>query len=203
MKKQILLILFLALVSLNINSQQCLSTTGCTNFVKEYPTRGAPYTPTSSWQVLNNPATGSAAIMNGGNWTRFNVVSGNTYEWTYCEEYGGVSTSWDAQLTLYNNANTTSQLCFSTDVCGTKAPYISWTANFTGVVRLLTTAFVGSVGCQSNSGGSNKLAYRQIPVVTCTTPGTPLNVTGTQTGQTTANLSWSAGSPAGSSTVTS
>jgi len=205
MKKQLFLLLILALVGLNVNAQQCLSTTGCSNFVKEYPSSGAPYTPTSSWQVLSNPATGSAALMNGGNWTRFNVVSGNTYEWTYCESFGGVSTSWDPQLTLYNNANTTTQLCFSTDVCGTNglAPYISWTANFTGVVRVLSTAYVSGVGgCQSNSGAANKLAYRMIPAVVCTTPGTPLNVTGTQTGQTTANLSWSAGSPLGSSTVT-
>ncbi|MDP3914232.1 MAG: C10 family peptidase [Bacteroidota bacterium] len=36
----------------------------------------------------------------------------------------------------------------------------------------------------------------------CTTPGTPVSVSGTATGQTTASLSWSAGSPTGSSTVT-
>ncbi len=39
-------------------------------------------------------------------------------------------------------------------------------------------------------------------VVGCETPGTPTSVTGTATGETTADLSWSAGTPAGSATVT-
>jgi len=36
----------------------------------------------------------------------------------------------------------------------------------------------------------------------CTTPSTPITLTGTPTGQTTANLTWAAGAPAGSPTVT-
>ena len=36
----------------------------------------------------------------------------------------------------------------------------------------------------------------------CVTPGAPINVTGTATGLTTANLSWAAGSPTGSATIT-
>ncbi|MDP2424275.1 MAG: dockerin type I domain-containing protein, partial [Bacteroidales bacterium] len=36
---------------------------------------------------------------------------------------------------------------------------------------------------------------------TCTPPGTPVSVSGSATGQNTANLSWEAGSPAGSTTV--
>lgn len=37
--------------------------------------------------------------------------------------------------------------------------------------------------------------------ITCSTPGTPTNVIGTSTGQTTASLSWSSGSPTGSPTI--
>ena len=37
---------------------------------------------------------------------------------------------------------------------------------------------------------------------TCITPGTPINLSGSPTGQTTANLSWAAGNPVGSSPVT-
>lgn len=196
------LFIIISLIVCRVNAQQCLSG-GCTSFSNEYPSNGAPYTPPSSWQVLINPTTGSPALMNGGNWTRFNVIAGNTYEWTYCEAYGGVSTSWDAQLTLFNNTNLSTPICFSTDVCGTtgNAPYISWTATFTGVARILTTAYISGVGCQSNSGTYNKLAYRQFSAG-CTTPGTPASATGTPTGQTTANLSWTAGSPMGSPTIT-
>src|ERR1051326_5982304 len=44
--------------------------------------------------------------------------------------------------------------------------------------------------------------YTVNVVSSCTTPGTPTAITGTATGQTTDNLSWAAGSPAGSTTVT-
>jgi GH25 family lysozyme M1 (1,4-beta-N-acetylmuramidase) len=198
-------ILLLLFVTTKTLSQQCLTTGGCTNFVLPYPTSSAPYSPPTSWQVLKNPATGNDALFNAGNYTKFTVISGNTYEWTYCEDYGGLSTSWDAQLTLFNEANLSSPLCFSTDVCGTNsnnAPYIRWTANFDGTVRLLTTAYSGT-GCLSNSGSPyNKLAYKQTPGSGCTTPGTPSNAIGVATGQTTASLSWSSGNPTGSPTVT-
>lgn len=154
MKKQLLFILMLAIIGLSANAQQCL-TGGCTVFTNQYPT--GTITPITSWQTH--------ASMNAGNWTLFSVTIGNTYEWTYCEAYGGVSTAWDAQLTLFNNTNLSTPICFSTDQCGTNmnAPYISWVANFTGTARILTTMYSGGVGCQSNSGSPyNTLAYRMI-----------------------------------------
>jgi len=96
--------------------------------------------------------------MNADNYTLFNVTSGNVYEWSYCEAYGGVSTGWDAQLTLSDNSAGT-DLCFSDNSCGTtgNAPYISWTATFTGVVKLLTS----QAGCAGNSGSPyNTLVWR-------------------------------------------
>src|ERR1035438_4639842 len=103
MKKHLLSIIFLLVILgyYNANAQQCLSG-GCSNFTNQYPT--GTLTPTTSWQTH--------AYMNAGNYTLFNVSCGNTYDWTYCESYGGVSTAWDAQLTLYNNSNLTTPLCF-------------------------------------------------------------------------------------------
>ncbi len=162
MKKHLLsAILLFVIFSFNVNAQQCLSG-GCSNFTNQYPT--GTFTPSTSWQTH--------AYMNAGNYTFFNVSCGNTYDWTYCESYGGVSTAWDAQLTLYNNSNLTTPLCFSTDVCGTNgnAPYIRWTANFTGTVRVLTTAYVSGSGCKSNTGAPyNTLAWRQSASGTCCT----------------------------------
>ena len=175
MKKQLLLILISTLWVGYANAQQCLSG-GCTNFGTQYPSLNAPYTPPSSWTVLNNPSTGNDALMNASNYTRFNVTSGNTYEWSYCEAYGGVSTSWDAQMTLFNDANLSAPICFSTDQCGTNgnAPYISWTATFTGTARILTTAYT-TTGCQTNSGSPyNKMAYRQVSA-SCTSPTSAVN----------------------------
>jgi GH25 family lysozyme M1 (1,4-beta-N-acetylmuramidase) len=203
MKKNLLFAFIVLFISLNTEAQECL-TGGCTTFDNEYPSQGAPYAATNSWQVLINPVSGNPALMNGDNWTRFNVEIGKVYEWTYCEAYGGVSTSWDAELTLFDNTNLSTPLCFSTNSCGTNgnAPYLSWTATFTGVIRILTTGFANGNGCLSNSGTYNKLAYRLVVPSSCTTPGTPTNALATVTGQNSADLSWSAGTPTGSSNLT-
>ena len=140
----------LAFFGLSANAQECLSG-GCSNFNNQYPS--GTLTPTTSWTTKT--------AMNGGNWTLFNVICGNIYEWTYCEAYGGVSTNWDAQLTLYDNSNLTTQLCYSDDYCGNNAdaPYIQWTATFTGTVRLLTSVY----NCATNAPNPpfNTLVYRQ------------------------------------------
>ena len=39
--------------------------------------------------------------MNGGDWTSFSVVAGETYEWTTCGDI-----AFDTQLSLYNTAHT-------------------------------------------------------------------------------------------------
>jgi len=197
MKKLLLLILILVFVGLNVNAQTC-NTGGCSIIGHAFPKN--TLTPTTSWATSGG--------MNGGNWTYFSVTCGNTYDWTYCSSYGGASQAWDAQLTLYNysTGSTGALLCYQ-DNSGLSAcpnaPYLRWTATFDGTVQLLTT--VASCNTNSNSPYST-LAYRIYTTgsctPTCTTPGAPASVTGAQTGQTTANLSWSAGSPLGSSTVT-
>jgi hypothetical protein len=146
---RLLSIVFLFL-NFQVMGQECLSG-GCANFVNQYPSSTFS-TSSASWTTVNS-------YMNGGNYTLFNVTSGNTYEWSYCEDYGGISTSWDAQLTLFNYSSG-NQLCYSDDYCGTNgnAPYISWTATFSGVVMLLTSEY----SCSSNgpSGPYNKLVWR-------------------------------------------
>src|ERR1035437_9908958 len=103
MKKQLLVISVLTILGFGANAQQCLSSGFCSNFTNQYPSTTFSTT-SSTWQTIS-------AYMNAGNWTLFNVTSGNTYEWSYCEMYGGASTAWDAQLTLLNNSTATN-LCF-------------------------------------------------------------------------------------------
>ena len=160
MKKQLLLISMLAIFSLIANAQQCLNAGFCTTIANEHQY------PTTTFSTTSSTWTTVSAYMNADNFTLFNVTSGNTYEWSYCEAYGGVSTGWDAQLTLSNNS-TSANLCFSDNVCGTtgNAPYISWTATFTGVAKLLTS----QVNCAGNSGSPyNTLVWRMANGVTST-----------------------------------
>lgn len=158
MGKTFAIFLTIALINYKIAAQQCL-TGGCSNFGNQWPT--ATLTPSTSWQI-------ASSTMNAGNYTIFNVVCGNTYDFTYCESVGGISTSWDARLTLYN-ATGGPALCFSGDVCGL-GPYIRWTATFSGTVRLLTSLYVSAGSpCQGNSGGPfNRLMYRTFSAPTST-----------------------------------
>lgn len=126
------------------NAQTC-GIGGCiaadTNSTGKYPAATFSTT-TSSWSTIS-------AYMNAGNYTLFDVTNGDTYEWTYCSDFGG-SMGWDAELTLFNNSTGTT-LCYQNN-CGrsncTTAPYIRWTATFTGTVKLLTTVS----GCATNTG---------------------------------------------------
>ncbi len=139
--KKLLLILLIAICGI-ANAQTC-ATGGCTSAAEtnQYPSTTFSTT-SSTWQTVS-------AYMNAGNWTLFNVTAGDTYEWTYCSNFGG-SQSWDAELTLFNNTSAAT-LCYANN-CGltgcTAAPYIKWNATYTGVVRLLTTVS----GCVTNTG---------------------------------------------------
>jgi len=144
MKKTTTLLTITLMINCMLLHAQTCSTGGCTatatNSTGQYPT-GTFSTTSSSWSTVS-------AFMNGGNYTLFDVTNGNTYEWTYCSDFGG-SQGWDAELTLFNNANGTT-LCYQND-CGrstcSTAPYIRWTATFTGTVKLLTTVS----GCGTNN----------------------------------------------------
>lgn len=166
MKKTLGLLLLTLLFINSVKSQVC-NTGGCSNSTNPYPT--GTFTPTTTWTPLSS-------FMNGGNYTLFNVSCGLTYDWTYCETYGGVSTAWDAQLTLYNNSSN-ALLCYSDDDCGATAPYIRWTANFTGTVRLLTNVY----NCSTNgpSGPWNKLVYKISNAPTSTVTITTYNFNST------------------------
>ncbi len=146
----------------NANAQSC-APGGCsiadTNSTGQYPS--ATFSTTSStWTTVS-------AYMNAGNWTLFNVTSGEIYEWTYCSNFGG-SQGWDAELTLFNNSSGAT-LCYANN-CGitgcVNSPYIRWTATYTGKVKLLTTVS----GCTTNTGSPYAtLVWRDVSGTASTT----------------------------------
>lgn len=104
---------------------------------------------TPGWIVNNNYPTGilnansnftSVANNNwAGDYFFCNVTFGQTYAWSTCSSFGGVS-SYDDQLTLTDNNN--ALLCFSDDFCNQNAS-IQWTATYTGIVRVHLTQYDG------------------------------------------------------------
>src|SRR5688572_13638805 len=84
------------------------------------------YTPTpcnSTTQVITN-------CIQGGQYVAVAVTSGTTYTFSTCG-----NTAFDTQITLFNNAGGTS-IGYNDDGCGSQST-ITWTATFTGVVRVL------------------------------------------------------------------
>ncbi len=153
-----LTLIFSFIVGGNVISQQC-SGGGCNNQNHQFPSTTFS-TSSSSWSTVHTQ-------LNGGNWMLFSVVAGNTYEWSTCNDFGGIQ-AFDAELTLFNNSNN-SILCYQ-DNSGRSncpnAPYIGWTATFTGTVKML----ISKKSCQDNSGASYAtMVWRRSAAASCTT----------------------------------
>lgn len=106
-------------------------------------------TPTTSWKT--EPG------IRGGHYTLFNVVEGNIYTWSYCSDDGG-NASWDTRVNLYDNST---QICLAnnSDFCQLQSR-LTWTADFTGVVRLITNIYINSTTpCGTNTTNAT-LAYK-------------------------------------------
>jgi len=89
----------------------------------------------------------------GGEYRNVNVSLGNSYTFSTCGD-----TDFDTQITLYNDANG-DYLAYNDDFCGAQSS-VTWTATFTGVVRVL----VDQYNCQSNTSCMTLLG-------SCTTGG--------------------------------
>jgi len=120
---------------------------------------GGPLTPANDWQYH----TGIWA----GEFVTFNVTSGTQYHWSLCPEHGG-SASYDSELTL-RRADNNAYLAYSNNVCGDDAR-ISWTATYTGLVKLVLTRFP----CESQAT-STRIAYKSGALVNIAVALTPEN----------------------------
>lgn len=102
-------------------------------------------TPTAIYQTI--------ATQNGRYYT-VNVTLCDQYEFTFCT--GGGSSSFDSQLTILDNTGAT-QIVYSDDVCGTNAS-ITWTATFTGTIRILVSKY----NCVHDLTSNCTLAYKKV-----------------------------------------
>ncbi|HPG33354.1 MAG TPA: T9SS type A sorting domain-containing protein, partial [Lentimicrobium sp.] len=127
-------------IALNITAA---TAQGCNSTV-QYPSK--TLSPSTSWK--------SQRSIYAGEYTAFAVTSGITYVFSYCST-DGASASYDSEMTLRNKAND-EFLAYSDDACGDDAK-ITWTATFTGQVKLVTTVY----GCGTNTT-STTLRYKRL-----------------------------------------
>lgn len=118
------------------------------------------FTPTPSFQTHS----ASLASYNDCNNYSFSVVAGTVYEWTTCAPGGG---GFDTMLDLF--ASSCSLMTSVDDSCGLLSR-ITWTATYTGTVRLRVRGYGGSFG-------SYTLAFRSVgsnSCQSCASPGSSL-----------------------------
>ena len=89
-----------------------------------------------------------------------NIEAGNIYEFSTCDNYGGVLASYDTQITLRDASGTL--LAYNDDYSGCSGftSYINWTATYTGVVYV----HLNEYPCSSNMICTRIMVYRTEPV---------------------------------------
>ena len=139
------LLLFCILLSQIVYSQ-------CDNGTNYYPsTIGIP--PVDSWSYASS-CNWAGEVM------RMNIESGNIYEFSTCDGYGGVLASYDTRLTLRDASGTL--LAYNDDYSGCSGftSYINWTATYTGVVYV----HLNEYPCSSNMTCTRIMVYRTEPI---------------------------------------
>lgn len=127
-------IFLLVIPSANSQVGECLSG-GC---------NGGTQFPSSEFSSTSDTWTIVSTAIYAGEYAIYNVEFGKTYEWSLLAVDGG-SSSYNSQLTLLSEDGLT-EYCFSDDVHNLNAK-ITWTASFTGKVRVLVNEF----DCQANT----------------------------------------------------
>ena len=144
--KKLILLLVSSLVLCTAGFSQC------DNGTNYYPsTIGVP--PVGSWSYASS-CNWAGEVM------RMNIESGNIYEFSTCDGYGGVLASYDTQITLRDASGTL--LAYNDDYSGCSGftSYINWTATYTGVVYV----HLNEYPCSSNMTCTRIMVYRTEPI---------------------------------------
>jgi|GEM_PF-5120704 len=118
---------------------------------------GCPIT-TSQWPAGTQSTTSTSFVavatdIYAGEWARYSVTLGRTYEWSLCASDGAGSHPADyvGSLTLRTDADPGVSICYSDGLGFCFDGKIRWTATFNGIVRVQVNELAGS----SNVCGTN------------------------------------------------
>ncbi|MFH2141802.1 MAG: SprB repeat-containing protein, partial [Bacteroidota bacterium] len=145
------LVFYILLIILFFSSEEKIFAQ-CSNFNVNYPTG----TFSAPGATLTNVATN----MSGGNYAFFQVNAGCAYQWSTC----GLA-SWDTQITIWDQTGTTSY-GYNDDGCSLQST-LTWTATFTGVVRVLLSQY----SCSNNTLANATLQWREFNCPICGATG--------------------------------
>lgn len=125
-----------------------LAKTQCNNGTNYYPSS------------LYSPPVGSWGYASTCNWAgeviQVQVNSGDSYQFSTCGNYGGVTASYDTQITLYDEFGNV--VAFNDDYFGCLGytSYINWTSTYTGTLYV----HLNQYDCASNNTCTRVMIYR-------------------------------------------
>ena len=120
---------------------------------------GTNYYPSTAYTPSNN-VWGSASSYNwAGEIIRVNITNGDEYEFSTCSNHGGVSASYDTQLTLRDELGVVVDYNDDYASCSGRS-YIKYTATYTGVLEV----HLNEYNCADNTSSTQVMIYK-TPVV--------------------------------------
>jgi len=142
--------------------------------------------------------TAQSTVMTIGTGYAITVTNGNGYTSDQC----GIWVDWNHNGS-FTDANEVITVTGTSGVGPYTATITPPVGALTGSTRMrIRITYTGTLSsCGSVTYGEVEDYTLNVQSGSCTTPGIPVSATGTATGTTTAGLSWAAGTPAGSATV--
>jgi len=116
---------------------------------------GTNYYPSTAYTPSDN-TWGSASSYNwAGEIIKVNINNGDEYEFSTCSNHGGVSATYDTQLTLRNELGAVVDYNDDYTSCSGRS-YIKYTATYTGVLEI----HLNEYPCSSNSTSTRVMIYK-------------------------------------------
>ena len=147
------------ILSLILTLSTILSYSQCDNGTNYYPS------------TIYDPLPSTWGYASSCNWAgeviRVTIVSGDSYQFSTCGNYGGVTASYDTQITLYDELGNV--VAFNDDYfgCSGYTSYINWTATYSGTLFV----HLNQYNCADNTICTRVMIYRteqQIQSGPCT-----------------------------------
>jgi len=117
---------------------------------------GSNYYPSSVYQPPSDIWSTASTCNWAGEVIQVEIKSGDNYQFSTCDSYGGFPASYDTQLTLRDAAGTL--LDFNDDAFGCTGftSYINWTATYTGIAYVHLNEYY----CANNTTCTRVMIYR-------------------------------------------
>ena len=116
---------------------------------------GTNYYPSTVYTPSDNTWSSASSYNWAGEIIRVNIISGDEYEFSTCSNHGGVSASYDTQLTLRDELGVVVDYNDDYTSCSGRS-YIKYTATYSGVLEV----HLNEYNCATNTSSTEVMMYK-------------------------------------------